>query len=176
MYVVYFKVMDILQGKEKTKAQGYLKQASSLWNKSVCLKRPRGVAIVLDDKVIGEGWNAPPDDHVCKECLRDRMKPKIFSSFNTEPCYAVHAEQRAIFNAFKNGYSDLSNAKMYFARTDKEGKYMPCDDGPSCTICSKLILESGLKSFVYETVKEGIVELSAKEFYEASMEYVDSIS
>lgn len=168
--------MKILKDSEKTKAQKYLKQAANLWNRYVCLKRPRGVVIVLDDKVIGEGWNAPPDSHICKECLRNRMKPQIFSSFNTEPCYAVHAEQRAIFNAFKNGYSDLSNAKMYFARTDREGEYMPCDDGPSCTICSKLILESGITSFVYESVKEGVVEISAKEFYEASIKYVEDIS
>lgn len=171
---VYFRIVKILKGNEKTNAQEYLKQAASLWNKSVCLKRPRGVVIVLDNKVIGEGWNAPPDNHVCEECLRDRMKPMIFSTFNTEPCYAVHAEQRAIYNAFKNGYSDLSNAKMYFSRTDKEGRYMPCDDGPSCTICSKLILEAGIKSFVYENTKDGVVELSAKEFYESSMRYVEN--
>ena len=160
--------MEILKAKEKSKAQEYLKQAASLGARSRCLKRPRGVVIILNDKVIGEGWNAPADDHVCKECLRDRMKPMIFSTFNTEPCYAVHAEQRAIFNAFKAGYSDLSNAKMYFSRTDRDGKYMPCDDGPSCTICSKLILEAGIKSFVYETINDGVVELSSKEFNDLS--------
>lgn len=167
--------MKILKDKEKSKAQEYLKQAANLWNKSVCLKRPRGVVIVLNDKVIGEGWNAPADDHICKECLRDKKKPMIFSTFNTEPCYAVHAEQRALFNAFKSGYSDLSNAKMYFARTDREGKYMPCDDGPSCTICSKLILEAGIKSFVYETINDGVVEITAKEFCDSSMKYVEDI-
>lgn len=167
--------MRILTDKEKSKAQEYLKQAASLGVKSVCLKRPQGVVIVLNDKVIGEGWNAPADEHICKECLRDKKKPMIFSTFNTEPCYAVHAEQRAIFNAFKSGYSDLSEAKMYFARTDRDGIYMPCDDGPSCTICSKLILEAGIKSFVYETVDDGVVEIMSKEFNDLSMKNVENI-
>lgn len=167
--------MKILKGKEKSEAQEYLKQAASLGVKSRCLKRPRGVVIVLNDKVIGEGWNAPADEHICKECLRDRKKPMIFSIFNTEPCYAVHAEQRAIFNAFKAGYSDLSEAKMYFARTDRDGSYMPCDDGPSCTICSKLILEAWIKSFIYESTNDGVVEMTAKEFNDLSMKNVEEI-
>lgn len=168
--------MKILENKEKDEAKEYFVKAVDASNESRCLKRPRGVVIVLEGKVIGKGWNAPADEHVCKECLRDRMKPKVFSTFNTEPCYSVHAEQRAIIDAFKNGYSDLTEAKMYFARSDRDGTYMPCDDGPSCTICSKLILEAGLKCFVYETFEEGVVELTAKEFNDLSMNYVENLS
>jgi deoxycytidylate deaminase len=165
--------MKILKDKEKEQTAIFIKEAVMASKNSRCLKRPRGVVIVLDGQIIGRGWNAPADEHTCKECLRDKMKPKIFATFNTEPCYSVHAEQRAIINAFKNGCSDLSNAKMYFARADQSGKYLPCDDGPSCTICSKLILESGIKSFIYEDTDNGIVELSAKEFNNFSIKYVE---
>lgn len=166
--------MKILENEGRDQAAAYLVEATKYSRNSRCLKRPRGVVIVLEDKVIGKGWNAPADQYTCKECLRDKMKPKVFATFNTEPCYSIHAEQRAIIDAFKNGYSDLSQAKMYFARADHDGTYMPCDDGPSCTICSKLIVESGLESFIYETFEEGIVELSAKEFNDLSMNYVES--
>ncbi len=158
----------------KHDAQKYFDEAIKASKNSRCLKRPRGVVIVKNDKIIGRGWNAPADDHTCVKCLRDKMKPRLFKKFNTEPCYAVHAEQRAILDAFKQGYSDLSDAKMYFVRTDNSGQYLPCDDGPSCTICSKFILESGLKSFIYETYKDGIVELSAKDFNDLSMQYVEN--
>ncbi len=168
--------MKILKNTEEASAKKYFREAVNASKKSVCLKRPRGVVIVNNDEIIGRGWNAPADEHVCKECLRNRMKPKVFAIFNTEPCYAVHAEQRAIIDAFRNGYSNLSEAKMYFIRTDDDSKYMPCDDGPSCTICSKLILESGIKSFIYETFDDGVVELSAKEFNDLSMQYVENIN
>ncbi len=168
--------MNVLEGKEKEEAERCFKEAVGFSRNSRCLKRPRGTVIVKDGKIIGRGWNAPASDHSCKECLRDKMKPKTFSIFNTEPCYSVHAEQRAIIDAFKSGHTNLSGAKMYFARSDKNGKYMPCDDGPSCTICSKLILESGLDSFIYETYEDGVVELSAKEFHDLSMQYVEGLS
>lgn len=168
--------MKILVNREKNQARVYFEEAVRVSKNSRCLKRPRGVVIVLDGNIIGRGWNAPADEHTCKVCLRDKMKPRIFSTFNTEPCYSVHAEQRAIIDAFKNGYPDLSKAKMYFVRSDRDGTYMPCDDGPSCTICSKLILESGLGSFIYETFDRGIVELSAREFNGLSMDYVENLS
>jgi deoxycytidylate deaminase len=168
--------MKILEGEEIGEARFFLRVASKASKHSKCLKRPRGVVIVNNGEIIAKGWNAPADSSICKTCLRDRMKPKLFSTFNTEPCYSVHAEQRAIINAFKHGYSDLSRAKMYFARSDRNGVYMPCDDGPSCTICSKLILESGIKSFIYEACDEGIVELPALEFHNLSMDYVEKLS
>jgi len=166
--------MKILKDKEKELAVFYLSEAVKASKGSRCLKRPRGVIIVKKGNVIGRGCNSPADDHTCIECLRDKKKPKIFATFNTEPCYSVHAEQRAIINAFKAGYSDLSESKMYFSRTEKNGEYMPCDDGPSCTICSKIILESGIESFIYETYGEGVVELTAKEFNNLSMKYVEN--
>ena len=168
--------MRILKDSDKIIAAKYLAEAVKASRNSVCLKRPRGVVIVKDNKVVGKGWNAPADEHVCEECLRSKMKPKVFATFNTEPCYAVHAEQRAILNALKSGSSNLNCAKMYFVRTDDDGKYMPCDDGPSCTICSKLILESGIESFIYETFEDGITELTAKEFNDLSMQYVENLA
>lgn len=165
--------MKILLGKEAEKAKKYFQEAAKASLKSRCLKRPRGAVIVKNGKVIGEGANAPADDHRCQTCLRDKKKPLIFEKFNTEPCYSVHAEQRAIINAFKNGFTDLTDAQMYFVRTEN-GEISPTNDGPSCTICSKLILESGIKNFIYETVNDGIVELSSKEFNSLSMQYAEN--
>lgn len=165
--------MKKLTGKKTEEAKKYFQDAAKASLKSRCLKRPRGAVIVKDGKIIGSGANAPADDHICQTCLRDKKKPKKFETFNTEPCYAVHAEQKAIVEAFKNGNNDLTDAKMYFVRTEN-GKISPTDDGPSCTICSKLILESGIKSFIYETVNDGVVELSAKEFNTLSLQYVEN--
>lgn len=165
--------MKTLKGIEATEAKEYLKVAAKASKKARCLKRPRGVVIVLDKKVIAEGANAPADSHMCKTCLRDRKKPLKFEEFNTEPCYSVHGEQRAIINAYKAGYSDLSNAKMYFTRVENN-QPTPVDDAFSCTICAKIMYEAGIKSFTYEIKDKGIVEVPIHEFLKNSFIELDN--
>jgi deoxycytidylate deaminase len=164
--------MKILTGKEAEAAMNYIDEAGKASSKAVCLKRPRGCVIAKDGAIISEGANAPADEHVCLKCLRDRMKPRKFEDFNTEPCYSIHGEQRAILNAYKAGHKDLSGAKMYFTRLEN-GKHSPVG-AMSCSICSKLILESGIESFVCVR-EEGVAEYSAKEMNDLTFERLENI-
>ena len=66
--------------------------------------------------------------------MRDEMN--IASGTRAELCYAVHAEQNAICQAAKLGIS-LEGATLY------------CTHQP-CTICTRLIINSGIKRVVYK--------------------------
>lgn len=162
--------MKILKGEEAKRAKKFLKAAAEASEKARCLKRPRGCVIVLNGKIISEGANAPADDHNCKECLRDKKKSIKFEEFNTEPCYSVHAEQRAILDAYKSGHTNLTGAKLYFTRL-VDGKHSPVRE-ISCTICSKFMLEASLKSFVCIR-EEGICEYSTQEMNDLSFERLE---
>lgn len=162
--------MKILNGREAKEARKYLEAAAKASQKARCLKRPRGCVIVMDGQIIAEGANAPADDHKCKECLRDKKKPQRFGEFNTEPCYSVHGEQRAILNAYKSGLIDLTGAKLYFARL-VNNEHSPVGE-MSCTICSKLMLEADLASFICIT-RGGIAEFSTQETNDLSFKRLE---
>lgn len=161
--------MRVLNGQELEDAMRFMQLAAKVAKNAVCLKSSRGCVIVKSGKVIGEGYNAPADGHKCLVCLRQQKKALNFGDFNTEPCYSVHAEQRAIINAFKKGFSDLSGSVMYHVKLN-DGIIKKAGT-PSCTICSKLVLESGIAFFI-NLEERGAVEYSAKEFNDLSLEHV----
>ncbi len=110
----------------------------STW--SSCYKQDRhvGAIIVRDKRIITTGYNgAPSGIKSCTErgeCIR--IKLGIPSGTRQEVCYAVHAEQNAICQAAKLGIS-------------VEGATIYCTHQP-CTICARLIINSGIKRVVYE--------------------------
>ena len=91
---------------------------------------PFGAVIVKDKRVLATGYNGAPSGVVsCKErgeCLRKKLN--IPSGTRHEVCYAVHAEQNAICQAAKMGFS-VDGATIYVT-------HQPC------TICTKMILEN----------------------------------
>ena len=107
----------------------------STW--SSCCRHNVGCVIVRDKRILTTGYNgAPSGVDTCKDkaiCIRDALK--IESGTKQERCYAVHAEQNAIVQAAKLGLS-LEGATLY------------CTHRP-CSICSKLIINSGIKRIVY---------------------------
>ncbi|NQU78922.1 hypothetical protein HQ545_04090 [Candidatus Woesearchaeota archaeon] len=161
--------MNVLEGSDLSDAMVYIHLAAEVAQNAVCLKSQRGCVLVKDGEVIGEGYNAPADSHKCVSCLRQQKKGVEFGIFNTEPCYSVHAEQRAIINALRKGHSDLEGSVMYHVKLKNGGIHRA--GTPSCTICSKLVLESGISWFV-NFEEKGAVKYSAKEFNDLSMEYV----
>lgn len=105
---------------------------------SSCLRRHVGAIIVRDKRIIATGYNgAPSGIETCKEkgeCLRNKLQ--IPSGTHAEICYAAHAEQNALMQAAKLGIA-VDGATLY------------CTHQP-CTICCKLIINSGIKRVVYE--------------------------
>ena len=110
----------------------------STWSSCYRAGRNIGAVIVQDRRIIATGYNGAPAGLVsCKEkgeCLRDKLG--IPSGTRQETCYAVHAEQNALMQAAKIGVS-VDGATLY------------CTHQP-CTICTKLIINAGIKRIVYK--------------------------
>jgi dCMP deaminase len=128
----------------------YLAMAKE-WSKMSHAKRKKvGCLIVKDEQIISDGYNGTPSgfDNNCEEVFYtcderdfykdqewelDRGKEKFFK-LKTKP-EVLHAE---------------SNALMKLARStnSSEGATIYCTYSP-CFDCSKLIVQSGVKRFVY---------------------------
>ena len=107
------------------------------WSSCYQQNRHVGAVIVKNKRVLTTGYNgAPSGVESCSErgeCLRRKLN--IPSGTRQEMCYAVHAEQNAICQAAKLGVS-LEGATLY------------CTHQP-CTICCRMIINSGIKRVVY---------------------------
>lgn len=114
-----------------------LAQTIAEWSSCYKENRQIGAVIVKDKRILTTGYNgAPAGMPSCKErgeCLR--MKLGIASGTRHELCYAIHAEQNALIQAARLGLS-VKDATLY------------CTHHP-CAICSKLIVNSGIKKVVY---------------------------
>lgn len=108
------------------------------WSSCYKPNRQVGAVIVRDKRILTTGYNgAPQGIPSCKErseCIRENLG--IASGTRQEICYAVHAEQNAIVQAAKLGLS-LEGATIY------------CTHQP-CSICTRLIINSGIKRVVYD--------------------------
>ena len=115
----------------------FMEMAKLVGTWSTCVRRNVGAIIVKDKRIIATGYNgAPAGVESCEGkgyCLRDKMG--IASGTRAEYCYATHAEQNAIVQAAKLGIS-VDGATIYVT-------HRPCG------ICTKLIINSGIKRIVY---------------------------
>lgn len=128
----------------------------STWSSCFQDNRQVGAIITRNKRILTTGYNgASSGIKSCKErgvCMRKEIG--IPSGTRHELCYAVHAEQNAIIQAAKIGVS-VEEAIMY------------CTHQP-CTICAKMIINSGIKRVVY---REGYPdEFSRQLFQEAGVE------
>ncbi|MBQ4452189.1 MAG: cytidine/deoxycytidylate deaminase family protein [Clostridia bacterium] len=125
----------------------------STWASCYKQNRKIGCVIVKNKRVMTTGYNgAPAGVKTCVErgyCLRERLG--IPSGTKHEICYATHAEQNAIIQAAKLGVS-IDGATLY------------CTHQP-CTICSKMIVNAGIKRVVY---REGYPDDFAREIINES--------
>lgn len=152
--------MIITNQDEIKTCQKYMRLAAKEATKSKCAKSQRGVIIVKNGKVIGKGYNKPTIEKLCHPCIRENIK----NNGQVELCSAIHAEQMAIINSKES----LKSARMYHIKV-KDGEMKPSSD-ISCTVCSRIILESGIKEFVLWH-KEGYGLYSANEFNRLSFKY-----
>lgn len=125
------------------------------WSSCYQDNRQVGAVIVKDKRILTTGYNgASSGVESCKdkgECIRKKLN--IPSGTRHELCYAVHAEQNAIIQAAKLGVS-VDGATIYVT-------HQPC------SICAKMIINSGIKRIVY---KEGYPdEFSMKLFEECGL-------
>ena len=124
----------------------FMKMTYLISERSTCLKRKVGCAIVKNKILISSGYNGVPSKlpH-CTTCLRQDMN--IPSGEKTELCKACHAEQNAIISAARYG-SSIDGSTLY------------CTTQP-CIICAKMIVNAGIKRIVYnEDYAKGFDELT----------------
>ncbi len=115
----------------------YMNIVELIKERSTCLRRKVGAVIVKDKRILTTGYNGAPSG--CKHCidlgcLREKMN--IPSGERHELCRASHAEQNAIVQAAKHGIS-IDGGTIYVTTQP-------------CAICSKLIINSGIKRVVYK--------------------------
>ena len=104
--------------------------------RSTCLRRQVGAVVVKDKNILATGYNGTPSGIThCSEtgCLREQLK--IPSGERHELCRGLHAEQNVIVQAAKHGIN-IDGATLY------------CTNSP-CIICSKMIINAGIKEVVY---------------------------
>jgi dCMP deaminase len=120
--------------------------------RSTCLRRQVGAVLVKDKNILSTGYNGAPSGIAhCLDagCLRERMQ--IPSGERHELCRGLHAEQNAIIQAAKHG-TNIDESTLY------------CTTMP-CIICSKMIINAGIKRIIYE---EGYSDQLAAEMIEES--------
>lgn len=107
------------------------------WSSCIRNKRQVGAVIVKNNRIVATGYNgAPSGIDSCAErgeCLRTKLH--IPSGQRQELCYATHGEQNALIQAAKLGIS-VDGATMYVTHRP-------------CAICTKLIINAGIKRIVY---------------------------
>ena len=115
----------------------YMDMAYEQAEKSVCLRAKVGAVLVLDGKVIAQGYNNVVGGvRPCKEigCLRDSLE--IESGKRREVCRNICAEQLAISEAARNGV-EIDGSTAYITTYP-------------CHICAKLLVSSGVIEIVYD--------------------------
>lgn len=116
----------------------FMKIADDVSTRSTCLRRQVGAVIVKDKRLLTTGYNgAPTGISHCTEqnCLRTINK--VPSGERHELCRGLHAEQNAIIQAAYYGVS-IKGAKIYITTQP-------------CSICTKMLINSGIESFIYRS-------------------------
>ncbi|MFZ1626698.1 MAG: deaminase, partial [Candidatus Moraniibacteriota bacterium] len=136
--------MRILEGAEKYKAEQYIQEAATLARKAGCGDAHCGAVIVKKSEIIGRGFNSPPMGTSANRC---QVPKSVYHSKVTDKTCCIHAEIRAIRDALRRGPDQLAGSALYFVRIDEQGQTKRSGD-PYCTLCSKLVLDAGIQTFI----------------------------
>lgn len=142
--------------------QRFIDLAAAVALQSTCARKRCGSIIVVNETVVGSGFNSPPPDtpHRCLTVKASLAHPRA------DRTCCVHAEQRALFCFADWPTWPNQKPRLYFARLDDAGKLAPSGH-PYCTACSRLALDRGIHEWVMLTT-EGIRVWPAALFDELS--------
>lgn len=157
--------MEYLSGNQEKIARLWIKKTAKVAEKALCLRARCGALIIKDNKIIGKGYNGPPLDNLKNRmCLKEYKLPQKFKYDRT--C-CVHAEWRAITNALKNFPIKIDGSSLYFTRINEDIKQW---GKPFCTVCSRLILDIGIK-YVILPQEKGLCKYDSDEYNRFSYNY-----
>lgn len=140
------------------KDEYYLEIAKTVSKRSTCLKRHYGAVIVNNDEIIATGYNGNPRglQNCCDRGVCNRLD-KPHNSGDYSDCFSVHAEQNAMLSAARR---DMIGATLYLVGEEEIASeycggtiftsyFKELRRGVSpCPICSRMILNSGIKEVV----------------------------
>lgn len=159
--------MKLLTWQNHTQAEFFIQKAAKIAQKASCERSKCWCIIVKDGEIIGQGFNSPPQNlESQRRCHCDKAQ---YHKKVTDKTCCIHAEQRAILDALKFASDKLIGSDLYFIRLDQEGK-LAKSGNPYCTICSKMALEVGIKTF-HLWHSEGIVAYDTEEYNILSYQY-----
>jgi len=159
--------MKYLFGDEKKKALDYIAKAIEVTKNATCEKSKCGSVIVQSDKIIGSGFNSPPQN--IEEQRRCSYSKDSYHKKVTDKTCCVHSEQRAITDALRRNPDKLIDSRLYFIRLDDNEKPSKSKE-PYCTICSKMALDVGIAEFILWQDK-GICVYNTKEYNTISFQF-----
>lgn len=153
---------DYSMEERKDKDNYYLDIADTVLERATCLRRKYGAIIVLNDEIIATGYNgAPRGRKNCPDlgkCLRSTLD--IPSGERYELCRSVHAEANAIISAARR---DMIGATLYLAGRDAiTNEFLT--DTTSCTMCRRLIINSGIIKIVCRIGADEIVVTNTRDW------------
>jgi dCMP deaminase len=114
----------------------FMRVAFLVSRRSTCLRRRVGAIVVKQKRILTTGYNGAPRNIAhCLEvgCLREQMG--IRPGERHELCRGVHAEQNAIIQSAVFGVP-IEGGTLYSTTFP-------------CVLCSKLIINAGLREIVY---------------------------
>lgn len=114
----------------------FLAMAIVASTRSTCIRRRIGAVLVLDNRILATGYNGSPSGtRHCVDigCLRQQLN--VPSGSRHEICRGSHAEMNAIAQAAASG-TKVHGGTIYTTHEP-------------CSICSKLLINSGCVRAVY---------------------------
>lgn len=165
MFYDILKIMEYLTGQKEQEAMVFIDKAAEIALSSPCFRSRCGSVIVKNNEIIGSGFNSPPNNNVLEYCKKDNLP----ADFKSDRTCCVHAEQRAIMDALRKNSEKIIGSRIYFIRLDENGKKIKAGN-PYCTICSKMVLDTGIAEFVLWQEK-GICVYQTEEYNHLSFNY-----
>jgi len=147
-----------------SKENYYLDIAETVLERATCLRRVYGAIIVKNDEIISTGYNGAPRGRAnCTDmgyCSREAMKVPRGERY--ELCRSVHAEANAIISASRR---DMVGGTIYLVGRDaRTGALL--SDATSCSMCRRLVINSGLEKVVIRKTETEFEEVNVSEWVE----------
>ena len=136
--------MQRIAGNKVADVRPFFEAAAAVAKQATCRRARCGTVIVKDGEVIGQGYNGPALDDEANRTCDNTYDLSIKPKYDKTCC--IHAEWRAILDAYKRNAAKVDGSVLYFMRVDDEGNFTDAGK-PYCTVCSRLALEAGVGTF-----------------------------
>jgi len=148
----------------RDKQNYYLDIAETVLERGTCLRRNYGSIIVKNDEIISTGYTgAPRGRKNCidlNSCIREELQVPRGTQY--ELCRSVHSEANAIISASRK---DMIGSTLYLVGRDTKTKEY-VRNANSCSMCKRLIINSGISCVIIRDSKEEYREISVESWIE----------